>query len=278
VVGPTRFEIMPFARGEEEASLLPELAHLTVTCSSKYGLDHTLEFARRLRARGHTVTAHLAARMVRDRSHLETSLTALREAGIDDVFIIGGDATSPLGPYTSALELLPIIHQHPRRPRSIGIAGYPEGHPLIAPDALAEALEQKSQFADYVTTQLCFNSRATLAWVRAMRHAGVALPVIVGLPGIVNHRRLLEIAARVGVGPSIAFLRKQGIGKLVRFSRSAADSQHEALSPLFGDAGLGIAGLHCFTFNRLVDTWRWERARSGLNVVDYKSQQEVSPI
>ena len=43
-----RFEVLPFARGEEEAAKLPEHVRLTVTCSPKHGLDHTVEVAGRL--------------------------------------------------------------------------------------------------------------------------------------------------------------------------------------------------------------------------------------
>ena len=77
--------------------------------------------------------------MVRDRAHLDTLLAAMAEAGVDDAFVIGGDATPPAGPYSSAGELLADLEEHPQRPRSIGIAGYPEGHPLIEPAVLAEA-------------------------------------------------------------------------------------------------------------------------------------------
>jgi hypothetical protein len=52
-----------------------------------------------------------------------------------------GDATPRHGPYSSAGELLPEIREHPHRPRRLGIAGYPEGHPLIDSGALADALE-----------------------------------------------------------------------------------------------------------------------------------------
>lgn len=272
------FEILPFARGEEEAAALPEPVRLTVTCSPTQGLDHAVEVARRLRALGHTVTLHLAARMVRDRAHLDGVLSALVQAGIEDAFVIGGDAPSPHGPYSSALELLPIINQHQHRPRTIGIAGYPEGHPSIDSSTLDAALEQKSRLADYITTQLCFNPKAVLAWVQAIRQAGIGLPVMIGLPGMVDRRKLLEISVRVGVGPSLAFLRKQGgLRNLLRLSASSAERLHEALSPFVGNAQLGIAGFHYFTFNRLLDTWRWARARSGTNCVDCGTHKEVTP-
>ena len=56
--------------------------------------------------------------MVRGREHLDELLGRMTENGIDDAFVIGGDATPPHGPYSSAVELLPIIHEHSRSGRS----------------------------------------------------------------------------------------------------------------------------------------------------------------
>jgi methylenetetrahydrofolate reductase (NADPH) len=244
-----RFEILPVGAGEEQAAELSERVRLTVTCSPRHGPDRTVGMGTRLRALGHGVTVHLSARMVRDRTHLDELLATMAEAGIDDAFVIGGDATEPVGPYSSAVELLPIVHEHPNRPRTLGIAGYPEGHPLVDPAALAVALAEKSRLADYVTTQLCFDPDAILRFARQAE-----LPVIVGLPGIVDRRRLLGVAVKIGVRPSLRFLRKQrGRRRFFRLS-AAADALYDALAPHAAE----LEGFHFFTFNRLRDTWAWE--------------------
>ncbi len=264
MIDRARFEILPFAKGEEEAAKLPQRVRLTVTCSPKHGPDLGVEVGRRLRALGHAVTVHVAARMVRDRAHLDELLTAMARAGIDDALVVGGDATPPHGPYSSAVELLPLLHEHRQRPHMVGIAGYPEGHPLIDPDTLAEALVAKSALADYVTTQLCFDPEAVVGWVRTVRGMGVSLPVIVGLPGRVDRRKLVEISVRVGVGPSLAFLRKQrSLRALLGLSPSSTDRLYDALAPYVGDPELAIAGFHYFTFNRLLATWDWERHKQS---------------
>ncbi|HST25628.1 MAG TPA: methylenetetrahydrofolate reductase [Gaiellaceae bacterium] len=260
----TQFEVMPFGRAVEEAARLPEPVRLTVTCSPAHGLDESMETAVRLRALGHGVTVHLAARMLLSPAHLDEILARMAEAGIDDAFVIGGDATPPLGPYSSAGEVLPIVCGHPRRPRTIGIGGYPEGHPLIDDATLAAALEDKGRLADYVTTQLCFDPQALIAWVRRTRAAGIELPVLVGVPGLVDRRKLLEVSLRVGVGPSLSFLRKQGgLRGLLRLANASADSLHDAIAPHLGDPALNLAGFHYFTFNHLVTTWEWERSKNG---------------
>jgi methylenetetrahydrofolate reductase (NADPH) len=257
MIEPVHFEILPFGSGETEAAELPERVRLTVTCSPRHGLDESIATATRLRAFGHRVTLHLAARMVRGPDHLDELLATMKDAGIDDAFVIGGDATPPHGPYASAVELLPIIHAHRLRPVTIGIGGYPEGHPLIDDVALADALSRKAPFADYMTTQLCFDPEAVVRWIDGIRATGIDLPVLAGVPGLVDPRKLLEISMRVGVGPSLSFLRKQrGLRTLLRLSGRSADRLYDALAPKEE-----IAGFHFYTFNRLRDTWEWHQGK-----------------
>ncbi len=250
-------------RSEEQAAQLRTSVKLTVACSPRLGPDRSVEVARRLSLLGHSVAVNLAARMVRDSAHLDRLLAATAQAGVDDVLLIGGDATPPHGPYHSAADLLPIVHEHPQRPTDIGIAGYPEGHPLIDSRALTDILERKSALATYITTQLCFDAEALLTWLGETRERGVALPVRVGLPGVVDRRRLLEISMRIGVGASLGFLRKQrGLRSLLGRSRVTPDRLYDALLPGLEDRpGLNVTGFHYYTFNQLVDTWKWEREK-----------------
>jgi methylenetetrahydrofolate reductase (NADPH) len=195
----------------------------------------------------------------------------MAEAGVDDLFLIGGDADQPQGLYTGAVDLLPLVAEHPLRPRAIGIAGYPEGHPLIPDEELDRALLEKSGLADYVTTQMCFDPDAVRGWVVHQRERGMALPVLVGMAGKVARRRLLELSVRIGVGPSLAFVRKQrGVRALISRG-STADKLYDALAPMVNDPQLSIAGLHFFTFNHLIDTWQWQLEKQGRTVSSTKS-------
>jgi methylenetetrahydrofolate reductase (NADPH) len=255
-----RFEVLPFARSLEEAAQLPEKVRLTITCSPKHGPDRSVEIAAKLREMGHHVTVHVAARMVSDRDHLDRILGAMALAGADDLFLIGGDADPPLGAYTSAVELLDVVASHPQRPRTIGIAGYPEGHPAIPADALEQALADKSRHADYVVTQMCFDADALVAWVSRQRARGIGLPVLIGIPGKVSRTKLLELSARIGVGPSLSFLRKQRGIRALLSKGSTADKLYAKLAPAADDPELNIAGFHIFTFNQLLETYHWQRA------------------
>ena len=127
--------------------------------------------------------------------------------------------TRRTGTYSSAVDLLPIVAEHPRRPRTIGIAGYPEGHPLISERAIQQALRAKSRFADYMTTQMCFDPDALRSWTVRQREDGVLLPVLVGMPGNLARSRLLEMSIRIA-GRSVAALRAQA----ARLARSVLRS------------------------------------------------------
>jgi methylenetetrahydrofolate reductase (NADPH) len=254
-----QFEVLPFERAAREAADLPEATRLTVTSSPRHGADQTVEFAVRLAELGHTVVPHLAARAVRDEAHLDGLLGQLERAGLDEAFVIAGDNPETAGSYSSAGELLPRVRARVRR---VGVAAYPEGHPQIDPDVLAQALEEKSAYADYMVTQMCFDPDALLRWLRETRARGVGLPLVVGLPGAVDRKRLLEVSMRIGVGPSVAYVRKQrGLRGLLRRPTSTADKLLGALAPCLDDPDLNVAGFHYYTLNALIDTWNWEREK-----------------
>jgi methylenetetrahydrofolate reductase (NADPH) len=258
-----RFEILPVGKGQEEAAELPEPVRVTVTSSPKHGVDRSLDVAVRLRELGHGATVHLAAREVRDEDHLNALLEKAASAGVDDLLVIGGDAAEPLGPYESAEELLWALAEHAIRPAALGIGAYSEGHPLISDEELWSALERKSHLANYVVTQMCFDPNVLLSWLDDARARGLTLPLFVGAPGPVDRRRLLDISMRIGVGPSLKFMRKQQglFRRLFTSPEHAAERLYDALAPHTGDGPRGIAGFHLFTFNDLAHTWRWVTER-----------------
>jgi len=257
-----RYEVLPFPRSTEQAAGIGTPLRLTLTASPRHGIDRSVDYAERLRGLGHQVTLHLAARMVRDREHLDVILARTTEAGVDDLFVVGGDVREPIGPYGSAGDVLDVLAAHPLRPAAIGIAAYPEGHPLIDDRRLDAALGRKAGLATYMVTQVCFDADVLLAWLSQLRAGGIALPLYVGTTGQVDRRRLLEISVRIGVGPSLRFLRKQrGVGRLLRGPGDAAQRFHDAVEAHRDDPELGIAGFHFFTFNELSATWRWQRER-----------------
>jgi methylenetetrahydrofolate reductase (NADPH) len=258
-----RYEVLPFKKAEEQAHEVGAPLRLTITTSPKHGVDRSLDVAERLRALGHDVALHVAARMVRTAAHADEIVARAKAVGIDDLLVIGGDAPQPLGPYADAAEFIERVETHPDRPARLGIAGYPEGHPFISQDELEASLERKARVADYLVTQLCFDEAALISWIDGLRARGMSLPVYAGAAGHVDRRRLLEISTKVGVGASLRFLRKQrGLATLFRSPTDTAAQFYDGVAPRVGDPRLGIIGFHLFTFNDLLATRRWVEERS----------------
>lgn len=260
-----RFELLPIAGLQEAARALPEGAVVSVTCSPRHGLERTLEASEWLVGEGFRVVPHLAARLVRDRDHLEQVLGRLAVLGIDDAFVVGGDAERAVGTYPHGRALLEAMVGLELRPARIGVPAYPEGHPWLTEVELQRDLEAKAALADYAVTQLCFEAAPLLAWRLHQRRAGLSLPVIAGIPGVMETRRLLAIALRLGLGPSVRALRRQSgwMARLLTPSPYRPDALLEPLVPLLGDPLGGFVGLHVYTFNRVAPTRRWLEDRRG---------------
>ncbi len=259
-----RYEVIPVQGIEQKVAALPYGATVTITASPKLGMDRTLDVSTALAARGFRVVPHLAARMVTGRSHLERLVQRLEESDVREVFVVGGDADPPAGDYADAGDLLEELAGLAHPFTRVGIGGYPEGHPLISDDRLLEALRRKQPFASHLVTQLCFDAPSLATWVRDIRAAGVDLPVVVGLPGVVERRKLAEISLKTGVGSSLRYLRKHGrqIVTLARSRRYDPTPLAEAVAGYAGDPSLGLYGVHLFTFNQVEQTRDWVAGRA----------------
>jgi methylenetetrahydrofolate reductase (NADPH) len=260
-----RFEILPTKGAEEQADYLPRDAKVAVTCSPTKGIESTLRLSEGLLQRGFRVVPHIAARLVSDRAHLQRILRWFDEHSLREIHVIGGDAREPVGPYTSAFELLDVMSQLDHGVEEVGIGGYPEGHPLIDDKELDRALVDKQPFASYVVSQLCFDADTILGWISDIRDRGILLPVYVGLPGAVDRKKLLQVSLKVGVGDSVRFLRKQSglVGMLLKPGGYSPDALVERLAPYAGDRHYDIAGLHLYTFNQVESTEQWRQRMLG---------------
>ena len=253
------FELIPLRDALARAEALPAGAATTVTASPSHGIEATIDLCEALIDRGHPANPHLAAHMVRDRGHLAEILQRCRDAGVRDAFVIGGDAKDR-GEFHDAVTLLRAIEELGSPFERIGVAGYPEGHPSIPEERLVAAVLEKQEFAAYLTTQMTFDPEAIVGWIRSVRAAGVSLPVHIGLPGVAKMRKLVGIAARIGVGGSIRYLGKNRQVLAALFRRSfTPDRLLRGVGPTLGDPDANVEALHLFTFNQVEPTVAWQR-------------------
>lgn len=261
-----RFELIPMEGAIEWANHLPEGAKVAVTCSPTKGIESTLLFGEELLARGFRIVPHIAARLVADRAHLEEIVRRLDDLKVREIFVIGGDAKKPAGPFSGAFDLLSAMADSGHDFEHVGVGGYPEGHPIIDDGTLRRALLDKRPFATYVVSQMCFDPGAILAWVAGIRQQGIGLPVYIGLPGVVERRKLLQISLKIGVGDSARFLAKH-TNLVTRFLKPGGygpDGLVKELAPYVGDRDYNIAGFHIYTFNQVESTEKWRQQMQSL--------------
>jgi methylenetetrahydrofolate reductase (NADPH) len=257
-----RYEVIPIdGVADAVAASVPRDIQITVTASPRRGLPATIDLTERLRGHGYDVTPHLAARLVTSEHELKEIVERVGGLGVRDVFVIGGDVEEPAGPFRGADELLVAMEEIGHPFTDVGITGYPESHPIIADDVLIQSMWDKSRHATYVVSQVCFTSRPIVAWVDRVRRRGVELPIHIGLPGIVDRRKLLRIVRGIGLGESGRFLR-QHKNWFWRLGMPGAYSPRRLLGGLdqaVADPRRGIGGFHFFTFNELEKTERWRQ-------------------
>ena len=252
-----RYEVIPMKGVVEEAITLPAGSVVTVTASPRKGIEATFTLSEELAGRGFRVVPHLTARQVRDKSHLQEIVDRLSAGGFEDVFIIGGDITEPVGTYDSSSALIADMVVMGNRPHRIGVAAYPEGHPLINREALMQVLKAKQPFVNYMVTQICFDPKAILKWLADVRANGITLPVYIGIPGILKRSKLLEISLRVGVGDSTRFL-KNHLGMVARLLQHDMYNPDSLVKKITGlTRNQIVAGFHIYTFNQCLSTKNW---------------------
>jgi methylenetetrahydrofolate reductase (NADPH) len=263
VLADPTFELIPLKNVHEQAAALPRGATVSVTASPGKGIEATVDLAIELEGAGLRAIPHLSARMIRDRAHLTELLARLEDAGIDRAFVVGGDADEP-GEFMDGFSLLRAMADLGRLPAELGVPCYPQGHQDIPDGALEQALRDKAPFAQYMTTQLCFDPKAIEAFVATHRAAGLDLPVKIGLPGVAEIPKLLSISARIGVKDASKFILKNArfVGALLRSGGTyRPTSLVERLAPLIADPTANILGLHVYTFNNVPATVEWRDAR-----------------
>lgn len=253
-VARIRLEVVPSA---ELLAQLPAAigtsGSVSVTCLPHHGPGRTVETSIKLARLGFHTVPHLAARNITGESELHSLLLQLQDAGISELFLVAGDRRTPAGPYAWSGQLLEAVNAY-SEDFSIGIAGYPEGHPDLSEEQLNSSLHTKAPLANSIVTQMCFSAEAIGRYLRTIRRSGINLPVWVGVPGPVSIPKLVSLGARLGVGRSLKLARGTGMAAALWrrndfLSYDSARLIREVEQELAGDPL--FAGFHVYTFTDL---------------------------
>ena len=260
LVEAAKYEIIPLKNARDQAAFLPPGSVVTVTASPSHGIDATFDLCEYLTTLDPlTVVPHLSAHMISDRAKLADLLARAKDLGFTKAFVIGGDPAEQTD-FDDAYALLTAMEEVGHPFAEIGIGAYPDGHADIPREVLARSLHDKERFAGYMATQMCFDPGAIGSWLAATRADGIALPMHLGIPGVADITRLMTIAARIGVGDSAKFLKKNRslIGSVIT-GKFGPDGILEALAPVLADPASNATALHVFTFNQVEATVAWRQ-------------------
>lgn len=253
---------------DSAAELLPAGTEIYLNWIPGDTHHRTIAAAAKLRRAGLTPVPHVAARFLSGFTQLADFVARLAgEAEVRQALTIGGDRDKPAGAFDSSVQVLATGLFAKHGFQRIGIAGYPEGNPRIAPAAIQAALAAKLDhlrqqgIAPYIATQFCFEAKPILAWLRDLRAGGVDVPVRVGLAGPASITTLMKFGLRCGVGNSVRALALRGPAIAHLLNEVGPDViVRELAIANTGDPTLGIAGIHLFSFGGLQRTAEWAQS------------------
>ncbi len=258
-----------FARARELKPLGPSFISVTYGAGGSTRRN-TIDLVCRFQAElGMLGMAHLTC-VGHSQAELREVLIELKDRGIENVMCLRGDPPRGQTSFVPAPDGFSHAFELVRLARSLddfclGVAGYPEAHPECPDKQLdLEHLRAKVECgADFVTTQLFFDSRDYFDFCERARRIGIRQRIIPGLMPITNYRQIVRFTQMCGA--------------------TIPPALHERLEPMADDpqavlevgvdwawrqceqllAG-GAPGIHFYTMNRSLATQRiFERLRES---------------
>ena len=252
----------PSAADIAAAGVLKRGTRVYLSAVPHRGSDEAVAAAIRLRAAGFEPVPHVAVRHFASAQALDDFLARLNgETAVARALVIAGDG-GECGPFRRALDVIDGGLLRRRGIRTIGIAGYPDGHPRIGDDELNRALADKIAAAEAtglaveIVTQFGFDAATMLAYIARLRAFGVEQPLRIGLAGPTGLSALLRYAGRCGVRASAQALAQRAGLLRQMFAMTTPDDLIRALA----EAAPANVSAHLFSFGGLPATARWAGA------------------
>jgi methylenetetrahydrofolate reductase (NADPH) len=241
-----------------------------VSAAPSLPAEAQLEVAAALRTHGVEPIPHVAVRNFASAGALAAWLARMADrAGVRRALIIAGDRAEPAGPFHAAIDLIESGLLQDHGIEEIGIAGYPDGHPRIAPLDLDRVLAAKIEAADqtglrvHLVTQFAFAAESILRWLARLRDLGIDHPVRVGFAGPATLPDLLRFARVCGVKTSaLALARNAGLARNM-FALMTPDRLVRPVAEACANGRYGEVAPHFYSFGGLAATIRWATAATA---------------
>ncbi|KAK7044270.1 methylenetetrahydrofolate reductase 1 [Paramarasmius palmivorus] len=212
------FEFFPPRTDQGFENLLPRIARLAklhpLAISITWGAggttkDRSLDLAALTQAQGAETLLHLTCTNMMQ-GMVDDALRAAKERGIQNILALRGDPPRgkeewiPIDPrFQHGVDLVTYIKSKPewRDWFCVGVAAYPDGHPdkLVDEETELEVLKSKQAAgAEFVITQLFYDSDRFLQWLSKVRAKGITIPIIPGIMPIQTYSSFLRLVKLCG--------------------------------------------------------------------------------
>lgn len=260
-------ELSSLEFGEFKAAreLLRQGQRIYVSHLPRQTWERTLEICTAVAAAGCDPVPHIPVRLLIDEQQLARILRCAFDAGVREPLLLAGDYPKASGPYADVMTVLRSGLVEASGFKRVSFAGHPEGHPVASSREIQQAQVDKWRLATQqgmavtFVTQFFFAAKPFSQWASELRSQGIQARLIAGLAGPAGITRLLGLARRCGVGPSIRALAARPASM---FSLMTDHDPDALLRDLAGEAqrcaGL-FDGIHLFSFGGFLRTASWLR-------------------
>ncbi len=274
-------EVMPRTaeKVEDFTALLPAGTRVYIAHIDGTPIEDMVATAKRLNADGYKVMPHFPARIIKDRATLENWIAMYQgEADVKQALLLAGGVTTPAGDFSDSMQLMETGLFDQAGFERLHVAGHPEGNRDIDMDGgrlrVDEALKWKNAFQCRtdakmaIATQFAFEAQPIIEWADSLKHAGITLPIHIGIAGPAKLQTLIKFAIACGVGPSLKVLQKRAmdVTKLL-LPYEPADvvtelARHKAENPDFN-----VTHVHFFPLGGIKTNANWAIENGGTSAV-----------
>lgn len=201
-----------------------------------------------------TVVSHLTC-IGHSRDEIRQILERYEQNGIDNILALRGDPpkgqhdfVNPPDGFPYAVDLVAFIKQNFKM--SIGVAGFPEGHPGT-PNRLREIDYLKAKVdagADYIVAQLFFDNRDFYDFCERCEIAGIHVPIIAGVMPITTYHGMTRMA-ELAAGSRIPARLLRAVKRAATDDYVAKVGLHWAAEQVRDLIDNKVRGIHFYTLN-----------------------------
>ena len=274
-------EVMPRTaeKVEDFTALLPAGTRVYIAHIEGTPIEDMVATAKRLNADGYKVMPHFPARIIKDRATLENWIAMYQgEADVKQALLLAGGVSTPHGDFSDSMQLMETGLFDKAGFERLHVAGHPEGNRDIDLDGtrlrVDEALRWKNDFQTRtdakmaIATQFAFEAQPIIEWADSLKHAGITLPIHIGIAGPAKLQTLIKFAIACGVGPSLKVLQKRAMDVtklLLPYEPTDVVTElaaHKAANPDFN-----ITHVHFFPLGGIKTNATWAIENGGASAV-----------